>query len=113
MLFYMYGGCDPESPESTKLSGPEAFDTQFHRSLIILVDEEEDEDDEVEGPPHPPPSQRPKRPLPKSFGRGRRSQVKEGTVQGTEAPRSEVYHTISCTPGLRDVSLEVRLFPSR
>jgi len=38
--------------------------------------------------------------------------MKEEMTQGMEAPRPEVYHTISCTPGLRDKSLEVRRFLS-
>ena len=89
-----------------------AFSSLFQRSVIILIDD--DDDYELEGPTYPPPSQRPKRPLPKNFGRGHRSQVKEeGTAQGMEAPRSGVYHTISCSPGLRNVSLEVRLLLSQ
>lgn len=113
MVFYL---CGPLFTGPRILSGSEAFPTEFERSLILLLDDsdsDDDDDDEVEEPSHPPPSERPKRPLPKRFGTSGRSQVKEGTVQGAEAPRPEVYHTISCTPGLRDVSLEVGLFLSR
>ena len=112
MHCYSYDGCDSDSPTSDPLSGSdsEASNAQPQRLLVIFLDE--DDDDEVEQPVHPLPSHRPKRPLPKNFSRNYHSPMKEETVKGTETPRPEVYHTISCTPGLRDKSLEVRLFPA-
>lgn len=113
MHFYSYDGCDSDPPTSDPLSGPdsEASNAQPQPSLIIFIDEDEDED-EVGQPVHPLPSHRPKRPLPRNFGRNYHSQMREETVQGMETPRPEVYHTINCTPELRDKSLEVRLFPA-
>lgn len=112
MHCYSYDGCDSDSPTSDPLSGSdsEASNAQPQRLLVIFLDE--DDDDEVEQPVHPLPSHRPKRPLPRNFSRNYHSPMKEETVKGTETPRPEVYHTISCTPGLRDKSLEVRLFPA-
>ena len=111
MHCYSYDGCDSDSPESGPLSGSdsEASSPQSQRSLVILLDDDDDENDGCEQPVHPVPSHRPKRPLPRSFSRSYHSSVKEERVQATGVPRPEVYRTISCTPGLRDKSLEVRL----
>ena len=108
MHCYSYDGCDSDSPASDPLSGSdsEASNIQPQRSLVILLDDDDD-DEEVEQPVHPLPSHRPKRPLPRNFSRSYHSPVKGESAQGTE-----VYHTISCTPALRDKSLEVRLFLS-
>ena len=89
-------------------SDSEASSAQSQRSLIIFIDD--DDEDEDEQPVHPLPSYRPKRPLPRNFSRSYRSPVKEQMAQGTQMPSPEVYHTISSIPGLRDKSLEVRLF---
>lgn len=110
MHCYSYDGCDSDSPGSGPLSesDSEASGTQSQRSLVILLDDDE-EDDGFEQPVHPVPSHRPKRPLPRSFSRSYHPPVKEEKVQATDIPRPEVYHTINCTPGLRDKSLEVRI----
>ena len=110
MNCYSYDGRGSDFPRSEPSSGSdsEASSTQSQRFLVIFLDSDEGED--VEAQVHPLPSYRPKRPLPKNFGKKHRSPMKEDTVQEMEMPRAEVYHTISCTPGLRDKSLEVRLF---
>jgi len=112
MNCYSYDGRGSDFPRSEPSSGSdsEASSAQPQRFLVIFLDS--DEGEEVEEPAHPLPSYRPKRPLPKNFGKKHHSPMKEDTVQEMGMPRAEVYHTISCTPGLRDKSLEVRLFLS-
>jgi hypothetical protein len=108
MHSYSYDGCHSDSPESDPLSGSdsEASGPEPQWSLVILLDD--DEDDEVEEPVHPLPSHRPKRPLPRNFRRSYNAPVKEETTGGVVTPFPEVYRTISCAPGMRDKSLEVR-----
>lgn len=110
MHFYSYDGCDSDSHGSDPLScsDSEASGAESRRSLIIFLDD--DDEDEVEEPVHPLPSHRPKKPLPKNFGRGYHSPTKEETTQGMKTPLPEVYHTINCAPELRNKSLEVRPF---
>jgi hypothetical protein len=107
MHFYSYEGCDSYPPESDPFSGSdsEASSPEPRLTLIILLDEDDDED-EMEEQVHPLPSYRPKKPLPRNFGRRHPSAV-EGETMKTPFP--EVYHTINCVPELRDKSLEVRL----
>ena len=106
MHIYSYDGCDTDLPGSDQVPRPDSGASR--RSLVILLDDDDDED-EFEQQTHPPSSHRPKRPLPRRFGRKHHSPVKEATIQGTEMSLPEVDHTISCTPGLRDKSMEVRL----
>lgn len=105
MHSYSYDGCDSDSTVSDLLSCSdfEAPGVESQSSLVILLDDDDD-DDEVEEQVHPLPSHRPKKPLPRR--RSYYSPVKEEVAEGTTLP--DVYHTISCTPGVRDKSLEVR-----
>ena len=113
MHCYSYDGYDSDSPGSGPLSGSdsETSSAQSQRSLIILLDDDDDETDGLEQPVHPVPSRRPKRPLPRNFSGRYHSPLKEEKDREVDVSFPEVYHTISCTPGLRDKSLEVRLFP--
>lgn len=108
MHAYSYDGCDSDSLGSDPLSGSdsEASRADSQQSLVILLD---DDDDELEEQVHPLPSHRPKRPLPRNFRRSYDSPVKEEKTRRMETPTPEVYHTISCAPGVRDKSLEVRV----
>ena len=80
----------------------------FPCPFIVVLDHNSDDDEEEESTWYPPPSERPKKPLPKNFGRNHRSPVKNETAQGVETPSPEEHHTISCAPAVRGKSLEVR-----
>ena len=93
-------------------SDSEASGAESQRTFVIFLDDDDDEEEEEEAEVHPLPSYRPKKPLPRKFRGSYHSSVKEQTTQGVKPPFPQVYHTISCTPAMRDKSLEVRVLLS-